>query len=79
MNFKLVEDWASVAWKSWSARLVALSALLQVAPEVIPYLQGIIPNWVLIALLVAAYAARLIKQDELHPEDLKDAVKTAGK
>lgn len=59
---KLVENWQAVVKRAWSMWLIAVATLLQVLEIIVPEYDDVLPKWSVIAVLVAAFFARLIKQ-----------------
>jgi hypothetical protein len=78
--FQLTVNWWEILKKSWQVRLAALATALQglvviphaLAPwmesmsEIAPFLDGIIPQWLILVLLAASVVARVTKQKDLE-------------
>lgn len=64
----LIPDAASVYKKAWSLRLIELAALADIILNVVPVIGDYLPWWLTLALLVGAYAARLLIQKK-EPAD----------
>jgi hypothetical protein len=75
MKLMLIDDWLSVMLKAWSVRFLTVAGLLQLLDllgafgDMLPFLQGVLPEhtfrWLSILCTVAAFAARLIQQQGL--------------
>lgn len=70
---KLVADWRRVLSRAWSLRLIELAALADVVLNVVPFMSDILPWWITIALLLAAWAARLLLQPGANKESTNEA------
>lgn len=63
---KLIEDWKRAVWRFWSLRLMALDLLLQIGDTFVPFMRGMVPDWVFFMLLGAAMVARIVHQPKAH-------------
>ncbi|WP_201269128.1 DUF7940 domain-containing protein [Sinorhizobium meliloti] len=70
---KLVADWRRVLSRAWSLRLIELAALADVVLNVVPFMSDILPWWITIALLLAAWTARLLLQPGANKESTNEA------
>lgn len=73
---QLVENWPAILKKAWSLKFTAAAAVLGGAEVVVGQIQPAgIPNGIFagIAMLVsiAAFASRLLAQQEIHDEPTK--------
>ena len=66
---KLLSNWKDVAARAWSLRLIELAAAADIILNLVPYVADVLPWWVTVALLLAAWAARLISQPEKEAAD----------
>ncbi|KKX33964.1 hypothetical protein [Rhizobium sp. LC145] len=58
----LLPDWRGIAKRAWSLRLIEAAAIADLVLNVVPYFADFLPWWVTIALLAAAWGARLLSQ-----------------
>ncbi|KWV42143.1 hypothetical protein AS026_21275 [Rhizobium altiplani] len=63
---KLIDRPWRVLTRSLALWCVYLSGLLEMAPSILPYLDGYIPRWLSLAFLMAAPIARVIDQGNLN-------------
>lgn len=60
----LLPDWRRLVRRAWSLRLIEIAAAADLILNVVPFVSDWLPWWLTIALLVAAWGARLIAQPE---------------
>jgi hypothetical protein len=68
MKPKLVRRPGRTLLLSFSMWPVYLAGLLGIAPYILPYLDGYIPHWLLIAILLLSPLGRVIDQGNLHAD-----------
>ena len=70
MKWRAIPDWRRVLRRAWSVRLMLLAALLEGAATVLPLFTPLeAPVWwggVVFVVVVAACAARFVKQPGMH-------------
>ena len=66
---KLLSNWKDVAARAWSLRLIELAALADIVLNLVPYVADVLPWWVTVALLLAAWLGRLLAQPEKEAAD----------
>lgn len=64
-----VRNKKKILLKALSMWCVYMAGLAELIPYIVPYLDAFIPQWVSLALLIAAPVARIIKQDDLATGD----------
>ena len=65
----LLDNWREVLSRAWSLRLIELAAAADIILNLVPYVADVLPWWVTVALLLAAWAARLLSQPEKEAAD----------
>jgi hypothetical protein len=64
---KLLPDWRAVIGRAWSLRLIEIAAADDIILNVVPFVSDWLPWWLTIALLAAAWGARILSQPEKEP------------
>jgi hypothetical protein len=64
----LLANWRDVLTRAWSMKLMGFAAFLEVAQQIVPYLDGLLPWWASVLVILAACVARLIPQEGLSKE-----------
>lgn len=65
---ELLANWRDVLTRAWSVRLMGFAAFLEVAQQIVPYLDGLLPWWASVLVILAAFVSRLVAQDGLSKE-----------
>jgi hypothetical protein len=69
----LVPHWRRVLLLAWSLWVVYGSILLEIAIQLLPFVQERMPDWAPVALLVLAIPFRIVEQRRTHAEDKTDS------
>ena len=64
---RLVDNWKRVLLRAWSIWIMVFAIVMDVALQVVPFMEDI-PRWLILAVLLLGILARLIRQDKLHDE-----------
>lgn len=59
---KLVPHWRRVLARSHAMRLVYIAGALEIIPYIVPYVDGFVPPWLSIAVLLLSPLGRVIDQ-----------------
>ena len=62
----LIDDWRKILNKAWSMRFATITAVLALAEQVIPQLNGVVPPMAYAVLSIAVVVARMIPQPKMH-------------
>jgi hypothetical protein len=74
----LLDNWREVLTRAWSMKLMGFAAFLEIAQQVVPYLDGILPWWASVLVILAAFVARLIPQEGLSKKPEAEAAEGAS-
>lgn len=58
----LLQNWRDVLTQAWSVKLMGFAAFLEIAQEIVPYLDGLLPWWASVLVILAALGARHLAQ-----------------
>lgn len=65
---ELIPNWDQVLKRAWSVWLMGAAAALELAMQIVPYLDDVLPKWLVIAVILAGIGARVIPQKGLADE-----------
>lgn len=70
MALKLIDDAEWVLKRAWSVRLLALAIVFNVLNAVVPFMDGLLPQWLLAVLALVstlgAIVMRFVKQKDVQ-------------
>lgn len=68
---ELLNNWWEILTRAWSLRFMALAAAMELAGNIVPYLDDFFPHWLTILIIGAAFVSRFVSQG--ISEDKKDS------
>jgi hypothetical protein len=72
---QLIPDIRRVLTRAYSLRLMELAALSNIIINVVPYTSDYLPWWLTLVLLVGAYLARFVAQQDAAEQEATNADK----
>ena len=65
---KLIENWHKKIHKLWTTRLAALGMVAGIAADMIPQVQGVLPNRWYVAVFFLIFVMRIVAQPKVHED-----------